>query len=362
MKYPLLILALLTSTTLADTWTVDDDGLDFPKADFDNIQAAVDAAAPTDEIIVYPGTYTSNDSAVVHLGSSDAHWLHSSDGPESTIIDGQGARIGVHFNQTPWGQEMKLEGFTIKNSYSSEGGGIRCTGCSPLILDCIITDNSGSNGAGIYTKYYSGDSSPEIRGCHITNNTANGEGGGIFITGSNAVPTIIDCVISGNSAGTDGGGICTWQAALITGCSISDNTATSRGGGIFGDDASVGDCEFVSNTAASGGAVFCTASMYIGNCVVCENIAPQLMGPWIDVGENQISEFCGSGACCTGNQAICVMSIQTDCEHFGGIFQGYGFDCGDVTCQTSCFGDITGDGVVNVSDLLAVIAVWGACP
>ncbi len=41
MKYPLLISMFLTSTALADTWTVDDDG----KADFDNIQAAVDAAS-----------------------------------------------------------------------------------------------------------------------------------------------------------------------------------------------------------------------------------------------------------------------------------------------------------------------------
>ncbi len=35
-------------------WTVDDDG----KADFDNIQAAVDAASDGDEILVEPGTYT----------------------------------------------------------------------------------------------------------------------------------------------------------------------------------------------------------------------------------------------------------------------------------------------------------------
>jgi len=35
-----LISMFLTSAALADTWTVDDDG----KADFDNIQAAVDAA------------------------------------------------------------------------------------------------------------------------------------------------------------------------------------------------------------------------------------------------------------------------------------------------------------------------------
>ena len=36
-----LISMFLTSTALATTWTVDDDG----KADFDNIQAAVDAAS-----------------------------------------------------------------------------------------------------------------------------------------------------------------------------------------------------------------------------------------------------------------------------------------------------------------------------
>jgi len=41
---PLLISMFLTSTALADTWTVDDDG----KADFDNIQAAVDAASDGD--------------------------------------------------------------------------------------------------------------------------------------------------------------------------------------------------------------------------------------------------------------------------------------------------------------------------
>ena len=36
-----LISMFITSTALATTWTVDDDG----KADFDNIQAAVDAAS-----------------------------------------------------------------------------------------------------------------------------------------------------------------------------------------------------------------------------------------------------------------------------------------------------------------------------
>ena len=39
MFRPVLISLFLTSTALATTWTVDDDG----KADFDNIQDAVDA-------------------------------------------------------------------------------------------------------------------------------------------------------------------------------------------------------------------------------------------------------------------------------------------------------------------------------
>ena len=52
MFRPLLISMFLTSTALADTWTVDDDG----GADFYDIQSAVDAASDGDEILVYPGT------------------------------------------------------------------------------------------------------------------------------------------------------------------------------------------------------------------------------------------------------------------------------------------------------------------
>ena len=49
-----LIPMFLTSTALAETWTVDDDG----PADFQSISSAVYAASDGDEIIVAPGTYT----------------------------------------------------------------------------------------------------------------------------------------------------------------------------------------------------------------------------------------------------------------------------------------------------------------
>ena len=40
-----LVVCVLSGVAFADTWTVDDDG----KADFDNIQAAVDAASDSDD-------------------------------------------------------------------------------------------------------------------------------------------------------------------------------------------------------------------------------------------------------------------------------------------------------------------------
>jgi pectin methylesterase-like acyl-CoA thioesterase len=53
----LLISLCLTSTALATTWTVDDDG----KADFNTIQAAIDAASNGDEIMVMEGMYYEHD-------------------------------------------------------------------------------------------------------------------------------------------------------------------------------------------------------------------------------------------------------------------------------------------------------------
>ena len=76
----LLISLFLTSTTLATTWTVDDDG----KADFDNIQAAIDASSDGDEIVVMPGIYRSSANQVFNTLSKGV-WIHSNEGHEITI-------------------------------------------------------------------------------------------------------------------------------------------------------------------------------------------------------------------------------------------------------------------------------------
>jgi hypothetical protein len=123
-----LISLCLTSTALADTWTVDDDG----KADFDNIQAAVNASSDGDEIVVMPGTYTSTaDEVVDMLGKSV--WLHSSGGQEVTIIDGKSVRRGIYCGNGETSNTI-IEGFTITNGSADFGGGMYNSSSSQRLL------------------------------------------------------------------------------------------------------------------------------------------------------------------------------------------------------------------------------------
>ena len=65
----------------------------------------------------------------------------------------------------------------------------------------------------------------------------------------------------------------------------------------------------------------------------------------------------GTGACCIDTD--CVSDFSSDeCAQFGGEYQGDDSTCESDTCGTPCEGDTNGDGIVNVTDLLAAIAEW----
>ena len=336
MFRPLLISALLTSATLADTWTVDDDG----KADFDNIQAALDAALVVDgdEIVVMPGTYTSTqDGHVVNMLGKEV-WLHSSNGPEVTIIDGEGERRGIAcFN----GESNKthIEGFTIKNGYS---------------VNFIYSDEWGyanDSGGGILIA----NSSPSFTSCHIIENTSpnipkdkwsSGIGGGVHCSGNSPhnFSRFTNCIISDNTA-EHGAGFGCWygnNGPILNNCIIQNNIASNDGGGIQ-----------INNSGAT-----------MMNSTICGNYPNQIdegIGGVSDEGGNFVGAICPNpGICCTND--TCVVSQQEDCLAFFGQWLGEGTTCVDNSCPTTCLGDITGDGVVDVSDLLVVIGVWGTCP
>ncbi|MBT5366384.1 MAG: hypothetical protein HOL14_07650, partial [Phycisphaerae bacterium] len=148
----MLISLFLTSTTLATTWTVDDDG----KADFENIQDAIDAASDGDEIIVMPGTYIGTDNNVVEMPSVSVT-LRSSDPSDwevvvSTIIDGENKRRGLFCNADVSPTTI-INGLTFANGRGNNDGG-------GMLLDSSIT----------------------VKNCRFENNIATYAGGGLRIS------------------------------------------------------------------------------------------------------------------------------------------------------------------------------------
>ena len=204
-------------------------------ADYNTIQAAIDAAVDGDEVVVADGVYTGagnynlDFSNGLPIGQTRAITVRSANGPENCIIDCNGLGRGFYFHS---GEDpnSKIEGFTITNGNANYGGAIECEQASPTISNCIITGNSAYDGGGIDCY----DASPIIIDCVITGNTAENDGGGI--ESYEATPTIINSLIQGNSAGRYGGAIdCYNSSPTITNCTIIGNSGVSNYGGVFAD-------------------------------------------------------------------------------------------------------------------------------
>lgn len=185
-------LATVAGATAApsSTWHVDaardDDagtGLDWATAKR-SLQAAVDAAADGDTILVAPGVYepvaTFNKPLLIA----------SVDGAAATVIDGGCVLRGATLGNDAWQTNTVLRGFTVRNGCAAFGGGAL---------------------------------GGTLEGCRLDGNLAL-EGGGAY--GS----TLIDCLLLSNLAAY-GGGAC--EARLFN-CTVEGNVAEIAGGGTYG--------------------------------------------------------------------------------------------------------------------------------
>jgi parallel beta-helix repeat protein len=215
-------------------------------ADLPTIQAAIDAAQDGDSILVAPGTYLEN----LALWDKDIT-LESESGAEATIVDGQGLGSVLMLEHLP-DHGARVSGFTFRNGVAIYGGGgISGGGGADLIENNIIVDNSApGQGGGIYL----GSSDATVRHNRIARNVSKQWAGGISMEGG----IIEDNVIEDNRAGDHGGGLVMsldMHAPLVRRNVIRRNSS-AYGGGVyvtFGNSARFFDNLVYGNAATTAG-------------------------------------------------------------------------------------------------------------
>ena len=196
---------------------------------YTTIQAAVDAAEANTVIRVEPGVYATGGatglglSNRVFVGSGKNVQLISTDGPETTVIEGAAAStpvVGV-LSKEEFGlgsdavrclavesdQTVRIDGFTFRNGHtnydgekipgnvdSSRGGGIYCANESVMVRNCIVTNCYAVRAGGVDNGTYVN--------CRIVGNVAVYTGSAATqnaSSGSNGMKlNLHGCLIDGN--------------------------------------------------------------------------------------------------------------------------------------------------------------------
>ena len=298
-----VIVALLAvSTAQADTIYVDDDNCPGPGdgselGPYCSIQMAIDNAVDTDEIVVAPGFYF---ETINFLGK--AIWLHSSDGPDVTVIDAEQAGSVVTMDSGE-GSDTVIEGFTIRGGTGTlfefdpgyfvlGGGGIYNVNSNATVTDCWFTDNTAYSGAGMYSH----NSNSTVTGCTFIANSGD-FGAGMFNKAASL--EVSNCNFEGNTTvvgGGAGGGMYNYGSSpTLTGCTFKTNSATFAGGmENAGDSPALFNCAFIGNTASNNGGGMKTnaLNLMLKNCTFKGNTAGQHGGGMFNNGGSSVLINC----------------------------------------------------------------------
>lgn len=182
-----------------------------------------------------------------------------------------------------------------------QGTVVSCTESTSAVLEGFtIRGGKAELGGGILVL----DATPTFRLCMIDFNTAN-KGGGVYVRGAN--PVFDQCVFSFNNA-KEGDGIWAKQARPEL-----------------------------------------TACIFAGDSIGWES------GELVTIRDTNSP----AGACCIRD--VCVQTASVACWEAGGLYRGEATTC-VTACDPVCDEDVSGDGVVNLTDVLRVISAFGFCP
>jgi len=197
------------------------------------IQGGIDLAVDGNVVLVADGTWLGAGNRDLDFGGR-AITVRSLNGPAGCIINCFSLITdyrGFWFHNGE-GAGSVLRGFTITSGSAASGGGIRCSGASPTIIDCVITNCTATSYGG---GFYGENSSPRLINCRINGCTANTGGGAYFNGGA---PLLENCRVDGNAAqgnslpGLGGGLYSNSSSPTILHTIFENNSAPLFGGGI----------------------------------------------------------------------------------------------------------------------------------
>ena len=159
------------------------------------------------------------------------------------------------YDNGPEDDNPRLEDCLLEENTAENGGAVFVLNGGAEFADVVILHTaSTAKGGGVYLKSVYGDCYPTFDNTSIESNTAQTDGGGVFV--ENCHPELIGSMVVDNTAAGDGGGVSGERgSAKLEGAVVRGNKAYGSGGGLhsFRMPYEISGSRIVGNSAADDG-------------------------------------------------------------------------------------------------------------